>query len=382
MKIGILAYSLSVLENYWEKLNDKTDCWWGVTQQETFDELERMGMPNVVYCQDKYKLVSEKKGNKFVSVAPGKAEIEVVEKIDPDIWITDHTNRLTHAPKKCPWVQTFHSLCFKKYSFHPLTREYDLLLLSGEYYRKEFIKRLGFEENDERLKIVGWPRIDKLVKGEYNREEILSKLGLNMDRKTVLYAPTWGGYSKDMKSWGKYLFARWLDNETEIFERLCREIKELGLNFIVKTHQISMCSNSEELKRIAKKYDVLWVTPEMSNLQISPEPYLWVSDILISDMSGIIMDYICLDRPIIFIDPDEGLDAWNECSIPASYRAGEIVKTPEELVTAIKSSLDSPNKFQSMRQDIISKVFSSIDGNSSVRAADEILSFAKRKGLY
>jgi len=112
MKIGFLAYSLFVLEKYWEQLKDKADCWWGVTQVDTFEELKNRNFENVLFCTDELKYFPDREGNKYVSVAQGKAEIEVVEKIAPDLWITDQTNRLTYAPKKALWAQTFHSLCF------------------------------------------------------------------------------------------------------------------------------------------------------------------------------------------------------------------------------------------------------------------------------
>ncbi len=381
MKIGFLAYSLFVLEKYWEQLKDKADCWWGVTQNDIFEELKKRGIEKVVFCPDEYRYFPDREGNKYVSVAPGKAEAELAVKLAPDVWITDHTNRLTHAAKKALWVQTFHSVCFKKYTFHPLTLQYDLLLLPGEYYRQEFIKRLGFSENDERLKVVGWPRVDDLLQGRHNREQILNNLGLNPGRQTVMYAPTWGGYEKDMSSWGNNLFARWFGRDIEIFELLCSQIEKMGLNFIVKTHHLSVWSDNEEVKQIARKHGVVWVTPEMSDFQIDPNPYLWATDVLISDMSGIIMDYMVLDRPIIFIDPDETIDAWRECSIPPNFRAGEIVQTPEQLLAVIEDSIKHPDKYKPARQNVLSRIYCSLDGKASQRAAKAILNFATDKGI-
>jgi len=381
VKIGFLAYSLFVLQKYWEQLKDEADCWWGVTQPDTLKELKNRNIENVVFCSDELRYFPEREGNKYISVNPGKAENEVVEKIAPDIWITDQTNRLTYAPKKALWVQTFHSLCFKKHTFHPVTLKYDLLLLPGEYHKQEFIKRLDFEEGDERLKVVGWPRVDDLLQGRYNREDILNNLGLDPNRKTVMYAPTWGGYARDMSTWGRNLFARWFDRDVEVFELLCSEATRMELNFIVKIHHLSSWSSSEELKAIAEKYDALWVTPGMSNLQIDPNPYLWVTDVLISDMSGIIMDYIVLDRPIIFVDPDETLDAWRECSIPPNFRAGEIVQTPEQLVMAIEDSIEYPDRHKGARQRVLSEIFCSLDGDASARAAKAILDFARARGI-
>jgi len=160
-----------------------------------------------------------------------------------------------------------------------------------------------------------------------------------------------------------------------------RKQREVELNFIVKLHHLSIWSDNEELKSIAEKYDALWVTPGMSNFQIDPNPYLWVTDVLISDMSGIIMDYMVLDRPIIFIDPNESLDAWMDYSLPPDFRAGDVVQTPEQLLTAIDDSIKSPGKHKDARQRVISKIFCYLDGNAAERAARTILDFAKERGI-
>jgi CDP-glycerol glycerophosphotransferase (TagB/SpsB family) len=381
VKIGFLCYSLFVLERYWQELEGKADCWWAVTQQDTLRELEERGMKKVVFCPDELQYIPDRKGNKYVSVAPGQAEKELVERVAPDIWITDQTNRLTYAPKSSYWIQTFHSLCFKKHTFHPLTLEYDVLLLPGDYHRREFVRRLGFAEGDERLRVIGWPRVDDLVQPKYDREEVLASLGLDPSRKTVMYAPTWGGYEKDMRTWGRHLFARWFGRDREIFESLCSEVREMKLNLIVKLHHLSACASDEELRKIAGQVGAVWVTEAMSNHQIDPNPFLWATDVLISDMSGIAMDYMVLDRPIVFIDPDETIDAWKECSIPATFRAGEIVQTPEQLTAAIRGSVESPERYSAERRRVLGQVFSSLDGRAASRAAEAISSFAREKGL-
>lgn len=381
MKIGFLAYSLPVLEKYWEQLQARADCWWAVTQPDTLAELRRKGIDKIVFCPDEYQYIPDREGNKYVSAEQGKAEAKLAAEVDPDLWITDHTNRLTHAAKKALWIQTFHGLCFKKHTFHPLTLNYDLLLLPGEYHRQEFIRRLGFKEDDERLKLVGWPVVDPLIQGSYNRENILKALGLDPNRKTVMYAPTWGGYEKDMSTWGHNLFARWFGSHAEIFEQLCSDLQSKEINFIVKTHQVSSCSMNDELKQIAKRHGALWVTPGMSNFLIDPKPYLWTADVLVSDVSGIIMDYMVLNRPIVFIDPDDALDAWRDYSIPPNFRAGHVVRTPEQLLAAIQDSISNPDRHKAARQEVLNKIFCCLDGRSSQRAATAIMDFARAKGI-
>ena len=39
MKVGFLARTLMITEKYWNKLQDKADCWWAVTQKEFYEML-------------------------------------------------------------------------------------------------------------------------------------------------------------------------------------------------------------------------------------------------------------------------------------------------------------------------------------------------------
>ena len=379
MKIGFLAYSLMVLEGYWNKLHGKADCWWGVTNPQIYDLLKKKNIDNVVYHHDEL-IIDHKKthGNKYVSNNPWHSERTVAERIKPDIGIADTLNKLNNVRKDAFWVQTFHTLPIKKLFFYPPVLEYDLLLLPGEYHRQEIIKRLNIKEKDEeRLKVVGWPRTDDFFNGKFDRNEIVNTLGLDPNLKTIMYAPTWGwGYGNER------LFARWFDREVEVFEQMCYEIRKMDLNFIVKLHSLSFQVSNQTLIDIAKKYNVLWLTKELSCFVDDPNPFLWITDILISDLSGIIAEFMVLDRPIIYIEPDEKLDAWNGSDMPKNFRVGHVVSSPDELLCAIDDSIKYPEKFKKQRRDLVSKLFNSPDGKAMDRSVQEILNFAESKGLY
>ena len=377
MKIGFLARTTMIMERYYKKLDNQADCWWGITSQGLDDELKAKGYLKTVFHHDKYLIDKNKSmGNQYVSINPGESENTVAKTIDPDLWISETLNKLNYVPKNSFWVQVFHSLPLKKHFFYPPLLEYDLILIPGEYHKNELVKRLALKDADERLKVVGWPRSDDFINGEFDKGQIMDKLGLDTSRKTLMYAPTWGwGFGNEM------LFARHLGPEIEVFEVLCQKVKELNLNFIVKLHSLSFHCNDKELIDIAHKYDVLWVNKEISAFQKDPNPFLWVTDILISDLSGIITDYMVLDRPIIYIDPDENLDAWDDSDMPKSFRAGHVVTTLDEIINALADSISYPERFKDQRQAIRSKIFYTLDGKATERGAQAIMSFAEDRGL-
>lgn len=378
MRIGFLASTSMVLERYWNKLYDKADCWWGVKQPQLLhDLLRKKNINKIVYHYDKHIINPNKKfGNKYVSTNPGQSENIFSEMINPDLWIAEGLNKLNYIPKKAFWVQTFHSLPIKKHFFYKPVLEYDLFLLPGEYHKEEFVKRLNLKWDDERLKLVGWPRVDDLISGTYEREGIMKNAGLDPSKKTVMYAPTWGwGYGNNS------FFARWSDREAEVFEHLCREATNLNLNIIVRLHSLSFQVNNEVLLEIARKYKVLWQTTETSIFYDDPNQFMWITDILISDLSGIIAEFMVLDRPIIYIDPDERVDPWIDSDMPKNFRVGHVVRTPEELCEAIKDSILCPGRHSKERKKLASKLFCNLDGNATEVAIEAILNFAASKGL-
>ena len=248
-----------------------------------------------------------------------------------------------------------------------------MLFLPGEYHKNKFIDIFKLKYNDSRLKIVGWPRVDDLINKKFDRNFVLNKIGLDNKKKTVMYAPSWG--------WGKgnnNLFCRWNDKELSVFENLCNSVKELNLNFIVRLHSLSFKAENKKLIEIAKKYDVHWQTKETSNYQDDPNESLFVTDILVSDVSGIISEFLVLDRPIIYIDP-ENEEIWAESDMPKNFRAGQVIKDPNELIEAIKNSVNKPDEFSKERNEIVNKIYANTSGTASQKASQEIINFINKK---
>lgn len=371
-RIGFLAYSLFSLENFYLQLQDHHDCWWAVTQEDTLSELISKGYKKIIYIPDSKKYFPDRLGNKFISTSPGEVEKKLMEFLNPNMWISDQGNRLTYGNKQCLWVQVFHSLCYKKHTFYPDIVNYDLVLLPSAYYKNKFINKFNLLEDSEKFKIVGWSKNDNLISGKIDKEKYLTDLGLDARKKVVLYAPTWGGFGVDMKSWGNNLFARWYGSDLDVLERLCRFIKELDVNLIIKTHHLSVWCNNPEAKKMCAKYGAVWLTDQMSNYQEDPNDLLKATDVLISDMSGILTEFLVLNRPIIYIEPDEGINAWEDSSLPPEFRAGFIVREVEELFLAIKYSLEQPLQFERQRIELKNTLFEYLDSNSTARGVKEI----------
>ncbi|MDE5757689.1 MAG: CDP-glycerol glycerophosphotransferase family protein, partial [Allobaculum sp.] len=159
------------------------------------------------------------------------------------------------------------------------SRNVDVVCYESDY-SKEVLKR-ALRANDDSMIPSGLPRNDELYSVDDNIVcKLKVKLGLPLDKKIILYAPTW----RDSEDMGKdYSLAPPID-----FKRWKRE---LGDEYIVllRTHHLTT-------KLMNVKFDdfVIDMTsyPRINDL-------FKVSDILISDYSACIADFSILERPII-----------------------------------------------------------------------------------
>ena len=136
---------------------------------------------------------------------------------------------------------------------------------------------------------IGYPRNDILIR-DNNKEEInkyKKLLGLPLDKKIILYAPTWR--DNEYLGEGKYKFASKLDFD------LAREQLSDDYIFIVKYHylvsdKIDWRPYKGFVYTFDETKDIAWL-------------YL-VSDMLITDYSSVMFDYSLLKRPMFFFAYD------------------------------------------------------------------------------
>jgi hypothetical protein len=402
VKIGFLIESDFVLKHYYKELSKYADCWWGVTDKNVLKNLSSQKY----ICHDcksslrdfklllypyldkffksrknskSFKLINTINDNgifKKIFLSSYRRNINKIKtKIKPNIWISDSYGCLDYTSKDAYWIQTLHAVTIRKYVVDPLMLKYDLILLPGYFHKKLLINKFG-KKIESKLRIIGWPRHDPLILHKYNRDIILTRLNLDPARKTILYAPSWAAGDRSD------FFIRWFDKTEMVFEKLCKFCKEKKINFIVKLHSSSWnMINNKRIFEIAKQYNTLIMPKRKNHITEDPNPYLFVSDVLISDVSGIIHEYLVLDKPIIYIEPDEQTDPWLDIEVPKEYRPGYLIKESEELFDAIECSLNNPSKFSNFRKEVFNEIFAYSDGKSSYRGAREILNFAKEKGL-
>jgi CDP-glycerol glycerophosphotransferase len=240
-------------------------------------------------------------------------------------WITcvNIERSLKFKRKNCVYLNTWHGIPIKTvgnmaegrkdYDFSHI----DYFCVSGDYEIDLYEK--SFNVQPAQIIKTGLPRNDVLYKTTKDEvEEIKKKLGLPLDKKLILYAPTW----RDSKDGGKsYTIKPPMD--------LAKWEKMLGEKYILlfRTHPYTNKLLGVEFNSFVRDYVNY---PNINDL-------MKISDILISDYSATIFDYAILERPIISFayDCDEYGEERGFAMDPRAEMPGGIVKTEDEVIDRI-----------------------------------------------
>lgn len=162
---------------------------------------------------------------------------------------------------------------------------FDAVLMTGEL-QKPYIRQLEEMRNlpEKELVKVGSPILDAMAA----RLEAEKKNGYTSDAKSsdgvnVLLAPSWGASSLLMK----------------YKDALIDALIETGFSVTIRPHPQSFISDKDEIERLMKKYpdsDKLTWNRDNNNFDV-----LKRSDIMISDFSGVILDFtLIFDKPVLY----------------------------------------------------------------------------------
>lgn len=245
-------------------------------------------------------------------------------------------------------IQVFHGVG-GKYGFDAPTtsmRAWDRIFFVNERRLRNFIKAGAIDDDSTAIRLVGLPKCDALVNGTWSRAAVLESLGLDPERPTVLYAPTWSPASS-LNAMG-----------TELIDRLTA----MPVNVIVKLHDRS--------RDVREFYSggVDWVatlTPRLTrpNGALAPghdiTPYLVAADVMVTDHSSAGFEYLLRDRPIVRIHQPELIRRANihsdyvELLASVSHSVDDI----DGVVHAIVRGLSVPDALSETRRAVAADIF-------------------------
>lgn len=231
--------------------------------------------------------------------------------------------------------------------------QWDYLISPNSFSSRAFAS--AFKINQEKMLEVGYPRVDFLVNADSNKcMELKRRYGLPLDKKVVLYAPTWRDDSFGIRGYRFELavdFYKWKN--------------QLGDDTVILFKPHYLISNVYQIPNDLSNFVYLMAASADIN-----DAYL-LSDVLITDYSSVFFDYANLNRPIYFYMYD--FEQYEQelrgfyLKVPDDL-PNDVIRTEKELLRRLKEGVFDYERLRAFNQ-----VFNSWnDGNVSSKIAKRI----------
>ncbi len=249
-----------------------------------------------------------------------------------------------------PWylrgvkVQIFHGLAGEKKGHFRIRDFFDLYLTQGPYFTDRF-QSLAQKHNNFTVMETGWCKLDALYshdkKIEDKKEKLLKQSGA---KKIILYAPT---------------FSPSLTSAEKLYEVIIKLSKKEDYLVVIKFHD-------KMDKEIQKRYE----SQKSQKLLILNDgditEALKFSDVLVSDTSSVVYEFLLLDKPVITLESNSENILWED------------IKNPDDLGQKIDNIFNDVDDFKAKRGKIIELYHPFSDGKSAQRMVDAVLEYIEK----
>jgi hypothetical protein len=229
------------------------------------------------------------------------------------------------------------------------------------------------------LELVGFPKIDPLFNGQIgSQQELLQDLGLDPQRKTILYAPTF--YPSSFESFGLKLPAM-LQNEYNLIIKLHQ-----WSYFMKKFSGANLRGHVKLAAQIRKKYpQVVIIEPKHYNII----DLYRAADVLLTEASSTIYEFMALGKQVIVCDFYK--KKWGHHILPNRIFRHRLdqemysnmtdfcfhIQKPQDLPQALAGCFNESDPFVEIRKNYISEMLYQLDGQASQRICTAIPNLLK-----
>ena len=247
----------------------------------------------------------------------------------------------------------------------------DLRFVEGPY-RMEQLRSHGIETD---LVLTGFIKLDPLFNGSgIDNEAIKRELGLDKNKKTILFAPTF--YPSSIEQIGIRL-----GEYTQDYNVILKP--HLWTYFLDKFGEVDLKPQRNLFYELTNKYDhITLLTPEHYNII----QFYRISDLLLTEASSTIYEMIAFEKPVIVnrflklklshrlfryrlyrkrLNREMNQDIANFCFE---------TKRPKDLPGMIETALNNNHTRLDAVKDYQQKMLYKLDGKAAERARDAILS--------
>lgn len=248
-----------------------------------------------------------------------------------------------------------HASSFQKLYFRRIfSKKYSYVLTTSTHLVSVMAKSLGVEEKI--VKVWGQPRNDVIMKGR-QKEELFDFLNIQgQDTKLVLYAPTY----RDHGTTRLFPFEDYQKQELEEF------LQEKKIHICIRMH----------LEETIEKEKYLSKNLHFVNEDVIDDIAQWMGcfDLLITDYSSIYLDYLLLDKPMIFLPYDKE-EYLKDRGMNYSYdevTPGAKPETQKQLLINIEDSLFGEDRYRTQRREC-NAYFNQVTGPCCAYICQQIL---------
>ncbi|MCF7858933.1 MAG: CDP-glycerol glycerophosphotransferase family protein [Candidatus Cloacimonetes bacterium] len=261
-----------------------------------------------------------------------------------------------HVGKNSKTIFLGHGTGDKKYGGKSISiNKYDYIFLTGDKYKAK-LEDVGLKIPDDKLIKIGNLRFDDYVNNKYDQQNLKKMRKIkDMSRKNILYAPTW--------KWGNGTLMKY-------FFRFAREITKEH-NLIVRPHHFD-ARKIPFLKLWAKlnNIDNIYFSNPVKLKTSDTFQDFALSDLMISDTSSVIYEYLITKKPIIVAHTKQE-DLHNMSDNMNIMKYADTFNEQQDILEVIDKNLNDtsiPTRFN----ELLHNCFYFNDGLSTQRAVDFI----------
>ena len=301
-------------------------------------------------------------GISFITAGCEEERINKLYEENYDIIIVGNVGQLKQlAIPKTLVVMVYHGIGLKNSYYNDIDKRVDIRSV-------ESLERLNElkDNGHDNLSLTGFTKLDRLAKITKNRlKKIKSILKINSEKKTILYAPSF--YPTSLEKIYPYLSDLSEDH-----------------NIIIKLHGFSWeqnkyCYQNVLCQELSDKNKDIYLLP-YDDYDIIP--YYVLSDLLITDISSTMFEFLPMNRPIIQAQCYslklkhrvfksrfwKKMDIERQQNVEFTYQ----ITNPEDLLGRVYYAIDNMDEMSTKRLEACEKFLYKTDGKASSRLVDTI----------
>lgn len=248
-------------------------------------------------------------------------------------------------------IQVFHGYAAEKKDHWIIRRYFDTYFTQGPYFTSHF-KALSEEYGDFEVVETGWPKQDWIKRNLHTYDAERQRLLDSTGRKSIiLYAPTFSPKLTSLPLEG-------------MKERLGELAEHNDALVVMKFHPLTRKEWADEYRAWAESKDNVIFVNQGENIT----KYQLMSDVLISDTSSTVYEFLLLSRPVITVRTIAKDIYWEDTA------------TPDGLEEAYRRAMNDPEAI-ARRQWIVDNYDPYLDGHVCERMLNAAADYIRRHGV-